>query len=502
MLYTEGLSYSRTRVNRQDGTFYNVVEVTANNLDQVDFHKGINEPRDRKLHDVIHLRTLKALSRGISKPIIIAWDAYSHLESCNDFEPSKASDDLIHLSNNALISHHLRYLLESRNYLIEDGKLRVKRCLTSKDTMAQEILDNLYSQERIQVSGWDPSLPMEEVYANFDPKRDLIPVGHLGFPSTYARKENHVVVFNTSYFLFEEEDYISEFSLFGDAYNLQISNGVIESPPLYKRSSLLFKSDGGVELVAVSLQDLKISFLDQEWDLAQQQIFTRYSHVLEHDHTMTHTPIQLGTIHFIIIDRSVVGYKQNGGVEIPHNGFVLALPLEQIPLGTFSNLVSYSFSNGQSYRLGIQTGPGLIRDGQVILDQNTLVREQFFRKRIVDGEVQDYGIVPTDYAPDIVQTRAARAVIGVGAQGEFKVLAVESVNQGMAEVYGESSGVTLAELALLAKNRNYHYALNLDGGGSATIDYMYGKLVKGADRRGLPGVTYERMVPSVGVISR
>jgi exopolysaccharide biosynthesis protein len=55
----------------------------------------------------------------------------------------------------------------------------------------------------------------------------------------------------------------------------------------------------------------------------------------------------------------------------------------------------------------------------------------------------------------------------------------------------------MAELAL---ERNYKYALNLDGGGSTNIQYHYGSLLKTADRRGLPGVVYERMVPVLGVL--
>lgn len=501
MFYTKGLDYSRTREYRPDGTFYNVVEVTAQDIQKVDFVKGINEERERKLHDVIHLRTLKALARGVDNPVIVAWDAYAHSEQCFDFEPSQGSDDVVYLSRNSHTTHYLRHLLRARNYVIEAGVLRVKEEQTTEDQLAKEVISRLYSEGRLRIAQTNPAMSMEEVYRNLDSKLDLISVGRLGFPSTQAREAENAVVFNTSYFLFEEEDFASDFSLFGDAYNLQIRDGIIESPPLYRRSSLLIKSDGTVELTSISLQDMQLNLMGKKWDLGQYEVFTRYSDVEEQKRTMTHTPEQLGFVHIIIIDRFVVGYKHRGGAEIPQNGFVLSVPLDQIPLGTLSNLVTYSFSKGQSYKGGIQTGPGLIRAGEVILDQSTLVKEQFFRKRITNGKIEDHGVVPTDYAPDIDQTRAARAAIGVDDKGNFRILVVESVNQGMAEVCGEPSGVTLLELALLAKNRKYQYALNLDGGGSATIDYMYGKLVRGADRRGFPGVMYERMVPSVGVIN-
>lgn len=502
MLTKSGLNYTKTQIKRPDGTFYNVIEVTVATTDIVAFHKAINESRGRKLDDVIHLRTLKALDRGVKHPVILAWDAYPHgeLAQALDLEPTKLTNNLVYISKNSLITHHLRYLLDSRNYMIDKGILKVKEIKTGKDKLCQELLATLYAEDRIRLAQSDRSMSMQEVYESFDPKRDLIAVGRLGFPSTFARETKSEVVFNTSYFLFEDEDYISDFSLFGDAYNLNIRDGIIESPPLYNRSCLVFKSDGTVDLTSFSLQDLKANLLGKTWDLDQYQVYTRYSTVAKKGQTLSHSPQQEGFVHFVIIDQSIVGYKQNGGVEIPHNGFVLALPLDQLPQGTVSNQVSYAFTSGETYQGAIQAGPGLLQAGEVILNKDTLVQEQFFRKRILNRQVVDYGVVPTDYAPDIDETRAARTAIGVGPKGEFKVLVVESVNQGMAEAVGESSGVTLQEMALLAKSKDYQYALNLDGGGSATIDYMYGKLVKGADRRGLPGVMYERMVPSVGVI--
>lgn len=500
MLKPTGLKYSRERVHRPDGSFYDVVEVTVQGTDRVEFHKGINEPRERKLADVAHLRILKALARGVDQPVIVVWDAYSHTDFFAEFTVSKSRSGIVHVSKNAAITHYLRNLLRSQNYVIDRGILRVKECHSADDNATQIILDKLYAEQRIRVVQSDPAISMQDVYNNLDPYRDLIAVGKLGFPSTYAWQAGYPIVFNTSYFLFEEEDFISDFSLFGDGYNLQIRDGVIESPPLHERSTLLFGFDGQASLRSLSLQDLRLTFLDRDWDLAQFSVYTRYSDVLMHGRTMTETPLQTENIDFIIIDRAVVGYKLGGQTEIPHNGFVVSLPMALIPPGVLSNEVSYSFRNGESYRAAIQCGPGLIKAGQIILNGSTLLNEQFFRKKYENQQIVDYGVVPTDYAEDIDHTRAARAAVGVDIHGNFKILVVESVNQGMAEPSGESSGVTLQELALLAKDRKYHYALNLDGGGSATIHYLYGQLVRGADRRGLPGVMYERMVPNVGVI--
>ena len=50
----------------------------------------------------------------------------------------------------------------------------------------------------------------------------------------------------------------------------------------------------------------------------------------------------------------------------------------------------------------------------------------------------------------------------------------------MEEDSRESSGVTLEELARLAHASGCRCALNMDGGGSANIQYIFGHLIRGA----------------------
>ncbi len=517
---TSNLNYSRTRITRDNGSFYDVVEVVAPDPTKVEFHKGISAPGDisrLKLDDIAQLRMLKALSRGIPSPVALLWDAYGHDEARigidQVYQDQNQGTDIVQISKNAWITHHLRHLVEKRNYVLVEGRLHVKALSTDQDRNTQEILDSLYAENRIRLYQEDPAQPLEEVYRTLDPLKDVVAVGRIGFPSSHGRLGNHPVVFNTSFFLFEEEDFISDFSLLGDAYSLQIRDGVIESPPLFSRSALLFTAQGEASLRQISLHDLRIDALGQTWELAtftlnqiasdagDYALYTRYFGVKEEGKTFAQTPEAPGKVEFIIIDQSIVGFKRGGKTEIPHNGFVLSLPEGKLP-HKFSHQVSYAFRDGSHYVAGIQCGPALLKDGEIILTENTLVREQFFCKRLAGGKLLDYGVVPTDYAEDIDQTQAARMAIGVDFEGRFRVLAVEGVNRGMDEATGESSGASLNELALVLKNRGYKHALNLDGGGSGNIQYFYGQLVKGADRRGLPGVTYERLIPSVGVIRK
>ena len=508
--------YSRTRIQRGDGSFYDVVEVIASEPDNVEFHKGIDAPLYLKLRDIAQLRMLKALSRGVSSPLALVWEAYGHEETVGgekvaiDLTTPGQGTELVHVSKNSKVTHYLRSLVLSRNYVVTQGCIQVKDLRTEQDVRTQNLLDSLYAEGRIVLVQDDPSLPLKEIYENFDAFKDVIAVGRIGLPSLYSREEDYPIVFNTSFFLLEEEDFISEFSLLGDAYSLQIRDGIIESPPIFNRSALLFPAGGEVVLRQISFYDLKLEALDRIFDLAnftlnepsEYAIYTRYLGVVEAGRTSTRTPRDEGKIEFIIIDRSIVGFKRGGETEIPHNGFVLSLPVEDLEGRRFSNEVSYMFADGSSFRAGIQCGPGLLENGEVILDSQRLKQEEFFRKILQDGNVSDLGVVPTDYAEDIDETRAARVAIGVDFEGRFRVLAVEAVNRGMSEETGESSGATLSELASVLKDRGYKHALNVDGGGSGNIQYYYGHLVKGADRRGLPGITYERFVPSVGVIRR
>ena len=252
------LVYSRARITRDDGSFYDVVEVTAPDVTKLEFHKGIHCNSHLKLDDIAQLRMLKALARGIPKPTALLWDAYGHEEAIEEVDLMNQGTDMVHISKNSSITHHLRYLVETCNYVITDGRLQVKDLATEKDRKTQEILDLLYAQERIKLYQGDPDQTLEEIYLGFDPRKDVVSVGRIGLPSLHGRMGNYPIAFNTSFFLFEEEDYISEFSLLGDAYSLQIREGVIESPPLFNRSALLISTTGEVGLRQISLQDLKL----------------------------------------------------------------------------------------------------------------------------------------------------------------------------------------------------------------------------------------------------
>src|SRR5690554_5682054 len=122
------LQYARTRIPRQDGSFFDVVEVVAPDPTKVEFHKGISSGAQFTLDDIAQLRMLKALTRGVKDPVVLVWDAYSHDQAAAkiDLADQAQGTDTVLVSKNSFITHHLRYLAETRNYVICDGRLQVK----------------------------------------------------------------------------------------------------------------------------------------------------------------------------------------------------------------------------------------------------------------------------------------------------------------------------------------------------------------------------------------
>ncbi len=156
----------------------------------------------------------------------------------------------------------------------------------------------------------------------------------------------------------------------------------------------------------------------------------------------------------------------------------------------------------QAISQAIQTGPILLQDGQSPLTNTYLEdEEQFWASRTLDTGDWQIGVVSTDFATDIDQSRHGRVGLGIDGNGNLILVMVAGVNSGMAVDGVDSVGATLNELTHLLLEAGAVNAVNLDGGGSTQAYYLGGQALIPADRRGLFQVHYERMVPSVGVLS-
>jgi hypothetical protein len=509
MKISRDLEYKREKIERDDGSFFNLLEVKSAASSRAAFERVNSDNIEKKLFDTGYLRLLKAKERGIAKPAVIIWAGYPHCSFPTEFFENISKDENeLYLSLNAYINENLRYLIKNKNYKIKDQEIFIKKVKNKKDKEAEEVLNFLKEENRIKFFQFAEEMTLQEIHNNLNVVHDLTAVGEIAYPSDYCRKNKYHLGFNASFFLLEFTDWESRYSLLGDPYNLQISDGEIIRPPIYRRSALLESEDGSWVIKKLFLRDLLLTFQSQHFDLSkfkvnrpgEKNLYTRYYGVEEEGFSQSRTPKVDNKIELIIIDRSVVGIRKAGESEIPQNGFVLSISENLLEIKNLTDLeVDYQFKNGAKYLSGIQNGPALIEAGELVLDNNTLKNEEFFGEYLKKSELKFGKVVPTDYAQDIDQTRAARIAAGVDKDGRFSLLAVESANSGMS-LEDDSSGATLKEMAELALERNYKYALNLDGGGSTNIQYHYGSLLKTADRRGLPGVVYERMVPVLGVL--
>ena len=95
--------------------------------------------------------------------------------------------------------------------------------------------------------------------------------------------------------------------------------------------------------------------------------------------------------------------------------------------------------------------------------------------------------------------RKARSALGIKADGGLLLLVIDGC-ESASRSDADSAGASLAELTGLLRDAGALDALNLSGEGSCHL-FVHGGLANTpSDRRGRPGVVYERMLPSIGVV--
>ena len=109
------------------------------------------------------------------------------------------------------------------------------------------------------------------------------------------------------------------------------------------------------------------------------------------------------------------------------------------------------------------------------------------------------GITPV-HAERNADERKARTAIGIKADGDLVLICVDGC-EAAARTDFDSAGATLAEVAALLLWAGATDGLNLSGEGSSHLFVRGGLANSPSDRRGQPGVIYERMLPSIGIVS-
>ena len=156
--------------------------------------------------------------------------------------------------------------------------------------------------------------------------------------------------------------------------------------------------------------------------------------------------------------------------------------------------VEYSFADDADPILsGIQAGPVLLVDGEAVVDQAANV-EDFWASQ---GNTIGISPVHTDLADD--GARKARTAIGIKSDGNLVLLLVDGCDPA-SRTDQDSAGASLNELAYLLQDAGAVDALNLSGDGSCHLFVNGGLANTPSDRRGHPGVVFERMLPSIGIV--
>ncbi|MDH7486444.1 MAG: phosphodiester glycosidase family protein [Anaerolineae bacterium] len=527
-----GVEKTQERIGWGDGTFsdYTAVRFSPAGFRFLDIDQ--QEPQV-KLKDAGYLRWVKALGRGATAPRIVAFLRLERDRAVGELFPglqshTEAGEEL--LSANSLITHTLRTLLACGWLRCDGGRWQpiVPARESAWRQRGQAVLSLLEGEKRLHLELGPGVRPPDRVtFDGFDALKDLIPVGRLGFPRELVWRERPRLLFNTAFFLLEHHDFFSFHSALGEPYGLFVEEGIIRRPPLYRRAALCQRGDGSWQAALFSMADLEITLPDgtrlicaeeqgsgeareRRFSLnapAEVTLYTRAYGLASQGRVPGCTPAEPGRVELTVIERRVVGWKADGGLDIPQNGFVLSfapgvLKAESLAALRARPRVSYRFLRPEHQGIvqALQAGPLLLQGGRSALTPTRLAEEEFWVDRPGDDGSVHIGIVPTEFPDDVDRTRAARIGLGVDGEGQLAVVAVAGAEKGARLAGVDSQGATLAELTALLAEAGALEAINLDGGGSTQLFFLGGLTIAAGGRLGLPGVHYERMVPSVGLL--
>ena len=536
--------YEQKRITYPDGSWADV-SLARFPADALYFTDIVLRDFHVRMRDAARFRYYKARIRGEQHPIGIAWACLEEDRPAPHMFPTlnTTTDDGEHLlSTNTLVTYTLRELLRRGWLRWQDDTWRteIPPGYPRWQERADTILGWLMAEERLWLEvGPDELLPSQTAFEDCDPLLHLTAVGRCGYIRDVVRQQMPRIAFNTGFFLLEHDDYISHHSALGDPYGMQVHDGDIIRPPLYHRGTIWQTADGQWAVGRIGMDDVRLilpggmtlyplndpsgnepQFVvnpppDEDVPAA---IYTRYSGVRTQGQALGHTPHAPGRFELTVIDRAITGWKRGGGLLIPQNGFVLsfAASSDGQPLREIGSLapniealrellrggsLRYTFARPehQGIRRALQCGPLLIQDGQSVLSAATFDKEEYWISRMGEDRYL-FGIVPTEYPCDTNRTRAARIGLGIDADGNLIVLAISGSSKGIAREGIDSVGATLDELTEQLLAAGAVAAVNLDGGGSTQLFVEGGLYNSPGDRRGRQGVTYERLVPTIGVV--
>ncbi len=472
-----------------------------------------------KLHMLSHIRFLRAMYMKRPRPRIVAWLRLAEDQAPADLFPgiSPTTDEgETLLSANSLVTYTLRQLVAQGWLHCRAGTWQVAAPATEATWRArgEAVVAWLQAENRLHLYTAPWIATGDDDLAEVHPLEDVIAIDRIGYVRELVWHANPLAAFNTAFFLLEPNDCLSHHSGLGEPFNLFVSRGEIQRPPLYPRATIFQQADGSWTTGTFGLDDMDLYVGDDPTALpfavdtpARVTAYTRCWAIALHGQVIGFTPSAPERHEFTIVNRQVVSYKQGGKLEIPQNGFVLSCAPEALTDADRAKLlagrVSYRFRQAHhaGIRQALQAGPQLLADGAVSLTDDTLAEEAFWTDRPLPDGSHEVGVVPTMFPLDVDRTRAGRVGVGVTRAGEILVtVLVGSETGGVRDARLDSAGATLVELAEFMAEMGAFQAVNMDGGGSSQLFFLSGLATVAGGRLGLQSVHYERMVPSVGIV--
>lgn len=514
------LGYSKKRVELSGGwsTLYRV-EIPAGALKFEDLHPLSSYVRQQ---DIARMHFARARGRGECSPHILTWTAMQTDRRASQMFPglnyqTEAGETM--LSANSFITYVLRKLLAAgwlqlHEYLGDTYEWVVDIPAGNGDWQARADAIMRWLEASIQLDLY-PNIErgsyQPRIFHPFDTRRNFVRLGRCDFIRHFVQSHERRAAFNTSHFLHEHDDLISHHSGYGDAIGLMVAEGALLRPPLYRRGALLH--DGAAwRIDRLSLADIeivlpgdtRISVARGNAALNPRQpqpiaLYTRAAGLRDGGQPLERSPQRADCWEAVVVNRQLASWKRGGGLEIPQNGFVLSLQDGALPAATSAELVAdawleYALApHVGTVQAGIQAGPILLRDGADALAQ-AKAEEEFCHSR---GDIVGISPVRMNLSAN---ERKARSAIGIKSDGDLLLLMVDGCEAG-AQTALDSAGATLQELTRLLRAAGARDALNLSGEGSSHLFIQGGLANTPSDRRGQSGVAFERMLPSIGIVS-
>lgn len=314
-------------------------------------------------------------------------------------------------------------------------------------------------------------------------RSEPIMVGKLDILANVIEHTPRAITASSAYSIVNVSECRSPFESIRDPIGLRCSGGNISSAAGYTRPIFMqTASRSFIENCGITEMSFRVCGLEQHGWLGRRDSTDKFK-IYGPNSNFLHTPNDPQRVDLVVIEDRIRAVVKGGGSVIPYSGFVISADRETI---TSDIVCSISREPKLGFRIkeyddlvsGIQCGPSLIRNGELLDQSVTLVEEQFCVLR--GGDIT----APTSLNLSIGQTRAARSAIGTTVDGCPVFIVVPGTNTSSSRTSEHSSyGATFEELAHVAFKEGLHDAIAMDSGGSVGLWNGPEAIFKGGDFR-------------------